>query len=46
MLCQPPLRLLRRSADGFKTLGAKDTVVRRLRLLAELIEGGEGIAAQ
>lgn len=41
VLCQPPLRLLRRSADGFKTLGAKDTVVRRLRLLAELIEGGE-----
>jgi hypothetical protein len=41
VLCQPPLALLRRSGEGFKTLGATDTVVRRLRLLADLIEAGE-----
>jgi len=41
VLCQPPLALLRRAGDGFKTLGAKSTVVRRLRLLANLIEADD-----
>lgn len=41
MLCRPPLSLLREAHEGVKTLGARSTVVRRLRVLAELIEAAE-----
>lgn len=41
MLCRPPLSLLREAHEGVKTLGARSTVVRRLRVLADLIEAAE-----
>ena len=40
MLSQPPLSLLRAEGDRFRSLGSRDTQIRRLRLLAELLEAG------
>ena len=40
MLSQPPLSLLRADGHRFRSLGSRDTQIKRLRLLAELLEAG------
>jgi predicted RNA-binding protein with PUA-like domain len=40
MLSQPPLSLLRAEDNRYQSLGSRDTQIRRLRLLAQLLEAG------